>query len=354
MERRLSSTAGVFKKCIFLFLLLLNGCRCNKQNENELHLAIWSNYLPEEIINNFTQTTGIKIKFSNYSSNEELLAKLQAGAALYDLAIPSDYMVHVMAKLNLLHPLEKEKITQLKFLDPKFLKKEFDPENTYSLPYGWTTTGIVINKNYYKNSITSWHDLLTHSDLHQHYSLLDDSREALGIALKSLGYSINTVNPSELEKAKTVLSTAHQHVLAFSSEPLDPIRRGEVWAAHAYSSDALQAGKNPSSNIEFIIPKEGGTLAIDNFVIPQGAKNLDAAYQFINFMLTKEVNASLVKNVFIGPTILEVDTLLSDELKQNKSLFPAPEILSQCEMIHDLGDDIKLWEKIWTEIKAGG
>lgn len=317
-----------------------------------VNLAIWSNYVSPQLIVDFEKRTGIKVQISNYSSNEELLAKLQAGASGYDVVVPSDYMVYVMSKLNLIRELDYSQLTNTKSLDPKLLKKHFDPENKFSVPYDWGTTGIAVNRTLYSGKIRGWKDLLGNEDLAGKLSLLDDAREVLGASLKAQGYSLNTKNQDELKKAKVLLAQTKKRVKTFTSEPLMPLVNGEIAVAQIFHSDALQARKATGGKIDYIIPEEGGTFWIDNLVIPTGAQHQSEAYALINFLLEASSNASTVMSVFVAPANRDSIALLPLELKNNPMLFPPTTVLARCEMMEDLGTSVALFDQYWTEIKA--
>jgi spermidine/putrescine transport system substrate-binding protein len=353
------------KLLVALFIALfvaLSASACTKKAAEEaapsapkiVNLAIWSNYVSPELLKEFEAKTGIKVQVSNYSSNEELLAKLQAGATGYDVAVPSDYMVSVMAHMQLIHELDHSKLPNSKSLDPKLLKKEFDPQNKFSVPYDWGTTGIAVNRALYKGRITGWKDLFESPELKGKFTLLDDVRETLGAALKSQGYSLNTKNEEELKKAKELLVKLRSRVKGFTSEPMMPLVNGETAVAHAYMSDALQARRESGGKIEYIIPVEGATLWIDNLVIPKGAPNLEAAHAFINFLLEPKSNASTVQAVLVAPANKDTFALLPKEIQSNPALFPSEDVMKKLEMIHDLGDSLAAWDRIWTEVKASG
>ena len=171
-----------------------------------VNLAIWSNYIKPEVLTEFEKRTGIKVQVSNYSSNEELLAKLQAGASGYDVVVPSDYMVFAMSKLGLLKELDFTQLPNFKSIDPKYLKKQFDPANKYSIPYDWGTTGIAVNRTLYKGKIAGWKDLFNNADLAGKVTLLDDVRETIGAALKAQGLSLNSKVRPIWPKRKTCFS----------------------------------------------------------------------------------------------------------------------------------------------------
>jgi spermidine/putrescine transport system substrate-binding protein len=322
-----------------------------RQNK-KVNLAIWSNYLPPELISRFEKQSGVKVQVSNYSSNEELLAKLQAGASGYDVVVPSDYMIFVMNKLGLLNELDYAQIPNSKSIDSKFLKKGYDPENKHSIPYDWGTTGIAINRTLYSGTVKGWKDLFTKEDLFGKFTLLDDAREVIGAALKLQGHSLNSKNPDELNQAKALLLKARKNVKAFTSEPLMPLVNGETAVAHIFMSDALQARRKTGGKIDYIIPEEGGTLWVDSLVIPKGAKNLKEAHQLINFLLEPSSNAATVVSVLVAPANREAFALLPKDIQNDPLLFPPASVLAPCEMIQDLGDGLVMWDRIWTEIKA--
>jgi len=317
------------------------GTPAPEQVAKVLNLYIWAEYTSPELLAQFTEKTGIRVVESNYASNEELLAKLQAGASGYDLAVPSDYMVAVMAKLGLVRELDKAKIPNAANVDPSFLAKSFDAANKYSLPYAFSITGLAVNKELYKDEVTSWSDLLANEKLKGKVSVLDDVREAMAAALKLNGASLNSVNETDLAKAKATLIAAKAGIKAFNSTPADLLTSGEVAVAQMYAQEAQLARKETGKDIGFVIPKEGATLAIDNMVVLKDAKNADEAHAFINFMLDAAVHAAYVERTMAGPIVKGVP-----------GFAPPADVLSRCEMMEDLGDKATEYDRIWAEIKA--
>lgn len=317
-----------------------------------INLAIWSNYISPETLADFEKRTGITVKVSNYASNEELLAKIQAGASGYDVVVPSDYMVFAMSKLGLIRELDYSKLSNSRALDPRFLKKGFDPQNKFSVPYDWGTTGIAINRSLYKGELKGWKNLFGNADLAGKFTLLDDVRETIGAALKSQGLSLNTTKADELAKAKDVLMKARSRIKAFNSETLAALVNGESPVAHAYASDALQARKQTGGKIEYIIPIEGATLWIDNLVVPAAAPHPEEAHAFINFLLEARTNAATVMATFVSPANKDVFALLPKDLQEDPVLFPPQKTLDRLEMLQDLGEGLAAWDRIWTEVKV--
>lgn len=343
-------------------LLLLSGACTPKPepapgsgapSKKTIHLAIWSNYLAPETLAEFQARTGHQVRVSHFSSNEELLAKLQAGATGYDVIVPSDYMVFAMGKLGLLRKLDGARIPNAGKLDPRYLKRSFDPKNEYSVPYDVGTTGIAINRTLFKGRLQGWKDLYSSAELSGKFSLLDDARETLGTALKAQGFSLNTRDPEQLRKAKALLVRNRSRIKSFNSETLAALTQGEVAVAHAYVSDALQARKATGGKIEYVLPEEGGTFYIDNLSIPASAGNPDEAHALIDFLLEPKVGAATTLSVFVAPASQGALALLPPGFREeNRALFPGEAQLSKFELLEDLGDDAQLWDRLWTEIKA--
>jgi spermidine/putrescine transport system substrate-binding protein len=250
-----------------------------------------------------------------------------------------------------LEPLNKEKIPNSKKLVKNLLKKSYDPENTHSLPFSWTTTGIAIQRDLYKGKISSWKEFFENPDLKGKVAVLDDSRESLAAIHKIFASSVNTTKADELRKAKEYFLKNRSQIKMFASDTVEILKNKEVFAAQSYSSDALQARRATNSKVEFIFPKEGGTIAIDNFVIFKSSKNKENAHRLINYMLETERNKNLVESQMIGPVVEDVKKQLSPSLQKDAALFPDPANLEKLEELIDLSDNNKLIEDIWMEIK---
>lgn len=344
---------------ILITLAVLSGLflGCTKKSPQapeaqEVNLSIWGNYLSPEMQAKFEKETGIKINVSNYSSNEELLAKVQMGSSGIDVAVPSDYMVEIMAKMNLLEELKKDQVPNKSAVSEQFLKQSFDPENKYSLPYSWTSTGIAYNKELYKGEIKSWKDLLANKDLKGKFALMDDARETAGAALKMNGASVNTTKADEIAKAKEALLAAKKNVKMFTSDTIDILKNKEVVAAQAYSSDALQAAAQAPGKIVYVLPSEGGTYAIDNLVVLKGARHPEAAHKLINFLLSKEAEIAKVKTIYGGPVLKDIRKELPKEIQDNPVLFPEAATFQKLEHVRDLGEQSKVYDELWTEVKT--
>lgn len=353
------STSKKISRTILVSILGLALAHCTKKadaptaatNDTELNLAIWGNYLTPEMQAQFEKETGIKVNITNYSSNEELLAKVQSGASGIDMAIPSDYMVEIMAKTDLLQPLDYAQIPNKASVIEDMLKPDYDPEQKYSLPYTWSTAGIVVNTEMYAKPITSWKEFFTEKDLKGKISMLDDVREVTAAALKMNNLSVNTTKPDELKKAKDTLIAAKPNIKMFRSDTIEALLKKEVAVAQSYSTDALQAvAQNPK--LKYIIPTEGGTRAVDTMVILKGAKHPMAAHKLINFMLDSKTNEAFVTKIRGGPVLKTTKEHLTPELQANTALFPPADQLNKLERLKDVGDNTKMYDDLWTEIKT--
>jgi spermidine/putrescine transport system substrate-binding protein len=350
-----NKNAKFFQVVIVGAALMLSVLGCTKHAESEskvVNLAIWGNYITPDLIKKFEADTGIKVNISNYNSNEELLAKVQAGASGIDVAVPSDYMVRILSKLGLLHELDRSQLPNFSNIVPDLMHQSFDPDNKYSVPYAWSTAGIAVNRSLYKGQIKGWKDVFNNPELVGKISMLDDVREVVGAALKFNGYSVNSTDTAALKKAEDTLIALKAKVKMFRSDSVDSLLKKEVAVAHSFSTDAMQARAKSNGDVEFILPEEGGTKAIDTLVILNSSKNLAAAHKLLNFMLSPEVNLSFVKIVWGGPVLKTTRAQLPDIMKNSTVLFPPAEQLAKFEPILDLGDKTRLFDELWTRVKT--
>ena len=319
-------------------------------DERVLNVYNWDDYLDDATIPEFEAKFGVKVNYDVYDSNETLLAKLQAGASGFDVIFPSDYMVEIMIQMGLLEPLDKTQIPNLALLDPMFLNQPFDPANAYSVPFTWGTCGIGYRADKISAPPDSW-AVMFDPQYAGRIVMLDDSRETLGAALKYLGYSLNSTNQAELEQAKELLLKQKPMVKAYvSGQGEQLLISGEGWLVQNWNGDILRATQeNP--NIQYALPKEGSSFFIDACAIPKTAQNKALAHQFINFILQPEVDARIHNQIrYLTPNQAALPLL--DEALRATIEQVTPVVREKLEAIHDLGENTRLWDKIWTEIKA--
>ena len=342
----------ILRLIALLGVVVMSFASCQRSKHRVVNLGIWSNYLTPEAMAEFQKRTGITIQVSNYSSNEELLAKMQAGGADFDVIVPSDYMIFAMTRLGILKPLDYTKLPHAKGLDARFLKKPFDRENQYSLPFDWGTTGIAVNRSLYAGPVHGWKDLFEKPELAGKISLLDDPREVIGAALKAKGFSLNSHKPAELAQAKVLLLATRKRVKLFTSETLITLTNSEAAVSHAYVTDALQARRATGGKVDYILPEEGGTLWLDNLAIPAHAPHPEEAHVLIDFLLEPQTVVSTVTQLFVSPANALALPLLPDAIRKDPLMFPSGQALAKFEMIEDLGDANQAWDRLWTEFKS--
>ncbi|MBD1912244.1 MULTISPECIES: spermidine/putrescine ABC transporter substrate-binding protein [unclassified Leptolyngbya] len=323
-------------------------------NGEPLYIYTWADYLSEEVNQRFTEATGIEVVADVYDSNEVMLAKLQAGGGnQYSIIYPSDYMVRQMIELNLLTSIDKSRLTGLENLVERWQNPTYDADNAHSIPVSWGTTGFIYNNKVINPGPEDWDFLWENKDsLSRKITLLDDVREVMGAALKSLGYSYNSTNEQELKAAYEKLRELKPSVASFESFGWeDRLISGDLNLCMSYSilGNALTP-ENPQ--LTYVIPSSGTSVWTDTLAIPKTAPNVDAAYAWMNFLLEPENSAFAVSKLrFATPNKLAFEQLPS-ELKENEKLFPPETMLAKCEGIKSVGDTIKIYDGLWTQLRS--
>lgn len=345
---------------VLLAALLLAGCGGGQQAAStELNLYAWSEYVPQALLDGFTSETGIKVNYDTYSSNEELMAKLQAGASGYDVIIPSDYTVTILANQELLDKLDMAQIPNFKNIDERYRGLEFDPTNQYTVPYQWGTTCLVVDTSKVTRPITKWADLWD-PEFEGKVVLLDDEREVLGMVLMVLGYDRNSTDPAQLEEAKAKFLELTKNVRLYDSDsPKTALLAGEVWLGMTWNGEAAIAhGENPA--IQYIFPEEGCGIWYDNLAIPKGAPHPDAAHKFIDYVLKPESSVLITAEFpYSNPNKAALDLLKTQDPATYEAYMsyaatnPTDADLARTKFVQDVGEATTLWDRIWTEVKGG-
>ena len=321
----------------------------------ELHIYNWSEYIDPEIYEDFEQEFGVKVIEDTFASNEDLLAKLQAGATGYDLIVPSDYMVAIMIELDLLAEINYDNIPNFGNIDETFKDPPYDPGNKFSVPYQWGTTGIGFNADLFDDAPGSWayiFDPAMASENAGRISMLNDSRESIGAALKYLGYSVNSTDEQELEEAKQLLIQQKEWVAAYDSDGFeDLLAAGEVDIGHGWSGDYFAAAEE-AEHVWYIIPEEGGVIWTDNLAIPKTAPSQYTAEVFINYLLQPEVGAKITNYTWYGSPNKASTEFIDPEILEEPAIYPPPEVMEKLEFLRDVGEATAIYDRIWTEIKT--
>ncbi len=363
-ERRRFSRAGriVFRKvvpAVMTAVIILGGFFYSSQATNgsgeQVIVYNWGEYIDPEVLTMFEEETGINVIYEGFETNEIMYPKIYSGAIAYDAVCPSDYMIQRMLKNDLLAELNFDNIPNLKNIGDTYLEfsRGFDPENKYSVPYLWGTVGILYNKTMVDEPIDSW-SVLWDEKYRDNILMQDSVRDAFGITLKYLGYSLNSTDLDELEEAKDLLISQKPLVQAYVIDQVrDKMIGGEAAIGVIYSGEALYTQmENP--DLEYVIPKEGSNLWMDSWVIPKNAKNKENGEKFINFLCRPDIAKMNFEYITYSiPNEPGRELIEDDELRESKVAFPDPEDLKNCEVFQYLGDKYDaVYNELWREVKS--
>jgi spermidine/putrescine transport system substrate-binding protein len=321
-----------------------------------LHYYNWADYVNPETYKNFTADTGVKIKKDFFVSNEELQAKLQAGATGYDLAAPTGYMVQILADAGLLEELDWSQMpTVEKNLDARFRKLPYDKQDKWSVAKDWGTTGFMYRSDMVKEKPATWREFvdLAKGPYSGKVTVLDGIPECVGSMLCMLGYSYNSEDEAEIEKAKKELIDLKPHLLAITStEYKQMLTDGKAVMALGWNGDgAAVAAKKPA---EYVIAEEGGEFWVDAYVIPKGTKNPTAAHAWMDYVYEPKANALETEFTFYGSPVKRdlLEPVMDKKVFGNDDVFPPENTLENLEPNAVTPEGTKLRDRAWTEFKA--
>ena len=332
-------------------------CGDKSQLADEIFLYTWVEYIDPELKTQFETECGVKVTETNFDSNETMLATLQAGGADYDIIVPSDYMVQILIDEGMVQELDWNVITNIQNMEPLNVNQYFDPEQKYTVPYFWGTSGFAVDTSVVTDVKTSWSMMFDpNSPYCGKISMLDDERETIGAALMYLGYSINDTDPAHLEEAKNLLIEQSNCVKAYDSQTNDDlIISGETVLSHIWTGDAILAGSADTGGrdeIEYVIPSEGCTIWQDNMMVPTGAPNAYTAMVFMNYLNFPETAAQNAEWVGYATPNKAAKDVIDPEMLANEAIYPSAEVTESLQWIEDVGDALQLYDRIWTEFKA--
>jgi spermidine/putrescine-binding protein len=321
-----------------------------KTEAKQLNFYNWTDYIADDTIPNFQKETGIKVTYDNYSSNDELFAKMTAGNTGYDIIVPTDATLVKMKHGNLLEKLDLSQIPNVDNLDPRFRNTAFDPGNHYSIAWQWGTTGLGFDKTKVGGTVTDW-DAFNLPAVKGKSSYLDEARDAFAMALFAMGKNPNTTNTKDLDDAKNYLIDLKKKIKAITSDYQDPLKSGELLLSHAYSGDVftIQAD-NP--NIEYVIPKSGAFSWVDSMTIPKGAPHPRNAMKFMNYILDPKVGAALTNAVNYGSPNKAAEPFINKDILTNPLIYPPAAVLAKLPFQKDIGEKETEYNDRWTEVKA--
>ena len=327
--------------------------------DQELNIFIWSEYIDPDLPKEFEEQTGIKVRMDLYESNEEMIAKLQAGAvAQYDIIVPSDYAIPILKELGLIQKLDKAKIPNLGNLQPmETAESSADSNYDYSAPYQWGTVGLMYRPDKVKDFEPSWKVIFDPAKETGPFWLIDSVREMMGGALLYLGYPYNSTDPAQVKAAAKLLieTKKRPNCLGFKGGVggKNDVVAGAANAAVVYNGDAVRSiNENKDIPLAFVLPKEGSEIWLDSMCIPAKAPNVGAAHKWINFILDSKVGARLSNyNQYATPNKAAMEFVNPDDLN-NPAIYPPPEVIKTLVFSKDLGNELRIIDEAWTMVKS--
>lgn len=327
------------------------GAAGGSGEKKTLTVFTWADYLKKEVQESFEKAHNCTVVIDTFDSNEAMIAKLEAGASGYDVLVPSSYAVQALKRKNLLHSLDHAKIPNIKNVDAAYLAKALDKKMEVSVPYMMAPTCLCYLASKVSNPVNSW-AMLDRADLKGRITLLDDMREVLGAALKSLGHSLNSTDPAQLAAARDVAIRWKKNITKFENEQYKTgIASGEFFLVQGYASDLIQAALE-NEDMRNFVPQEGTAFSCDDLCIPKGTKELDLAHAFINHVTEAAVAAENMEWICSRAPNTAAYASLSEDFRGSEVLFPPDELFAKCEPIDDLGDKLPLWTAEWDKVKT--
>lgn len=344
----------------FAAISLLAWSGCDRAHESTspgrasitvtLHYFTWSDYVSPELIHEFERAHGARVVVDTFSSNEELLAKLQGGASGYDVTVPSDFMVSIMAAQGMLAELDLAALPNLSALEPHLQQPAFDPTHRYAVPYLWGTVGIGYDSAVVSTPPDSW-NILWDRRYRGRISMLNDQREVFGAVLRSMGQSMNSTDPAVIEAAKHKLIAQKPLVRTYASEHYDQLlASGDVVLAQGWGGPVARAMRDRPS-IRYVVPKEGGTIWADCLVVLNSSPNKALAMQFINFLIDARVAARTSERLLFAASNREARAWIKKDLLENPAVYPPADLIPRMEWMQEVGKAMRIYDRAWTELK---
>ncbi len=330
---------------------------CGAGSGESINVLNWGEYIEDSLIDSFEEETGIKVNYTTASTCEEMYAKLKSGGVSYDIVVPSDYMVSRMIEEDMLETVDFSNVPNVSYIDDEFLNPDYDPSGEYSVPYQWGTVAVIYNSDIVDPEDTGSWDLLWNEKYEGQILMFDNSRDAIGIALKRLGYSYNTADEAAVQAAADLLIEQKPLVQAYVMDQIfDKMENGEAAIAPYYTGDYyLMLGETDSSetHLDYYIPEEGSNLFVDAMCIPKGAQNKSGAEAFINFICEPENMALNTEYISYSTAESAARELLPDDMKNNEAMYPPEESRAAFETYVNLPETVRaMYDSLWVEIMS--
>ncbi|MBI4846406.1 MAG: spermidine/putrescine ABC transporter substrate-binding protein [Candidatus Omnitrophica bacterium] len=321
-----------------------------------LNIFNWEEYIDPAVLKDFENEFKVKVNIETYKDEDAMISALQSDPGKYDIVVASDSAIRDLREMRLIVAIDTSNIPNLKNIEREYQNPPYDPENKFSIPYLWGTTGVAYNTEYIKEKVTGWH-ILWDPKLKGKIAMLNNMDEVIGAALISLGYSLTSTNPEELKQAKEKL-LKQKELLAGYLDPIvirNKLILGELWAAHIYSGEAFFAMEKNSA-LKYVIPEEGAFLWVDAFAIPRDAKHKYTAETFINYVLDAKVSAKIVNYLYYADCNFAARQYILKEILENEALYPPQEVLGNCEVMslkgteEELRQNQRIRNEIWSQL----
>ena len=338
--------------CIVIVAALFVGC--SKKPKEEISFLNYGENIDQETVKEFEKQYGIKVNIETFDDMETMYQKISSGGVKYDVILVSDALMPRMIKNNLVQELNKENIPNIYQMDEEYLNLEIDPGNKYSVPYMFGTVGLIYNKDVVKEKVDSW-DILWDEKYKNKIFMFDTYRDTIGVALKKLGYSLNSTDPKEIEEAKELLLSQRKLVdpIYGVDNGTTMIPAGESDINMIWSGEGLNL-QEENPNLVYVVPKEGANFWIDSLCIPSNAKNVSGAEKFINFVSDKESALRIADEIGYTTPNKEARLEQPESIKNNPNAYMPKEIMDRCEIYKDFPMDVKkIYDDAWIQIKSG-
>lgn len=328
----------------------------SSSGKNVVNVYNWTEYISDDVLKAFTKETGIDVVYSTFDSNEAMYAKLKlmGNSGNYDVIFPGTDFVDKMRKENMLEVINHNKLSNFKHLNKSFLDVEFDPENKFSVPYLWGSSGIGVNtKRIDLSSITSWDDLWL-PEYKGRVMLMNDLRDVFALGLLTLDLPVATQDPKHIKAAYEKLTKMMPNVRTFNSDaPRMPFLEGETYLGMVWNGEVIMAQDQGMPELDFVYPKEGAIMWMDNMSIPKNAKNLENAYAFIDFLLRPDNSAIISEEIGYGSPSDAAKALMPPEMANNKIIYPPEDLLGHALFRQDVSDKtMALYQQYWDRLKV--
>jgi len=331
------------------------GCdRRRNTSGRELKVFNWSDYIEPGVLAEFERLTGCRVVYDNYSSDAELETRLATGGGAYDVVFPSDRAMPALLAKNLLAEIDLARLTNVRHLDAKFLRPPFDPTNRFSVPYFWGTVAVAIRADRVTGPVRGF-EVLFDPAYRGRITMLDDMENVVAAVLAHLGLPINSVAAGDLAKVKRLLVQQRPLVQAYTSDAYkERLISGDAWVSLGWSGDLMQAADEAAkegNTVRVIVPAGGTMIWLDSMAIPRAASEPELAHDFIDYLLAPEVAVKNAEHVHYATPNRSALSLLSDDMRQDESVYPPPATLDRCAWLQNRGAEIEKIESLWREVR---